>query len=104
MYMTIVLRLLEGRPEMHDRLRRNRTLLQAVNHSADRLKASHEAWKERLAQTHPGESACPIASEALELALEELEDNWTSGDPAEGGQPPTLDGAMAFVRSRLPPK
>ena len=104
MYKTIVLRLLEDRPEMHDRLHRNRTLLRAVNHSAGQLKASHEVWKERLARTNPGESECQIASEALELAIEELEDNLTSGVQADGGQPLTLDGAMAFIRSRPPPK
>lgn len=104
MYKTIVLRFLEDRPELHDRLRKNRQLLQAVNRLAEQLKASHEVWKDFLSQTNPAESEYQTASEALELAIKELADNLSSGAQPDGGQSLSLDEAMAFVRSHLPPK
>jgi hypothetical protein len=101
MYKTIVLGLLERFPELHGELCRNQTLLPAVNLYSTRLKESHEAWKERLSTARPGSDESQIASEALELALKELEDNLTSGVQPTGGQPPSLDGAMAFIRARM---
>ena len=45
-YKTIVLELLQQRPEMHDQLRRNRMLLPTLELYASELKTSHEAWKD----------------------------------------------------------
>jgi hypothetical protein len=72
-YKTIVLHLLEQRPRLYERLRRGRLLLPALDRHAAELKASHEAWKDRLARTKPGSDEMQIAGEALEIALRELE-------------------------------
>jgi hypothetical protein len=100
MYKTIVLALLQQRPETHDFPRRNRTLLSALDRWASRLKTGHEAWKERLSRARPSADEKQIASEALEIALSELEDSLTSAFPPSGGQPLSLGAAMAFLRAR----
>ena len=101
-YKTIVLQLLEQRPELHDRLRKSRTMLPTMERCARQLKGRHEAWKEILAQARPGSAASQIASEALELALKELEDRLSRGSPLEENEPLSLDAAMAYLR-RTPP-
>ena len=102
MYKTIVLELLQQYPEIHEQLRRNRTLLATLNLYASQLKASHETWTDRLSQAKPGSCENQLASEALELALRELEDCLASGLPPNGSGPASLDGAMAFIRGHKP--
>jgi hypothetical protein len=53
-YKTIILELLQQRPEMHEQLRKERKLLPALELYAKELKASHESWKEVLSQAKPG--------------------------------------------------
>ena len=77
-YKTMVLALLQERPETHNQLRSNRTLLSTVERHARELKANHETWKERLSKVRPGSDESQIASEALEFALKELEDCFPS--------------------------
>jgi hypothetical protein len=103
-YKTIVLELLKQHPEIHDRLRRSRMLLTTLDPYASDLKTRHEAWKDHLSRTMPGSHPSQIASEALEIALKELEDFLHSGAPPEGGEPPSLEGATAFIRGRTPHK
>ena len=102
-YKTIVLHLLEERPKMHDRLRKNRLLLPTMERLANELKTSHEAWKDTLSQARPGSDASQIASEALEMALKELEDSLPSESPPDEDEPLTLEAAMAFLRRHTPP-
>jgi hypothetical protein len=101
-YKTIVLELLKQRPEMHEQLCRKRLLLAAVEAYSRELKTSHEAWKGKLAEARPGSDPYQIASEALELALRELEDSLPSASPADG-ETLSLDEAMAFIRRHTPP-
>jgi hypothetical protein len=68
-YKTIVLGLIEERPEIHEKLRRTRTLLPTLELYAKKLKTSHEAWKEHLFKERPASDPSQIASEALEIAL-----------------------------------
>ncbi len=82
-YKTIVLELLQQRPEMHEQLRKNRKLLPTMEFYAKELKASHEAWKETLSQAKPGSDPSQIASEAMEMALKELEDRLPSESPQD---------------------
>lgn len=103
MYKTIVLELLQQRPEIHDELRRSRTLLATLSFYASKLKAGHETWKDRLSRARPGTGESQLASEALEVALQELEDCLTSGIPPNGSEPLSLGGAMAFIRGHTPP-
>ena len=101
-YKTIVLELLQQRPEMHDQLRKERKLLTTLEFYAKDLKESHETWKETLGQQRPGSDQNQIASEALEIALKELEDRLPAESHPDNNQPLSLDDAMAFLRHPTP--
>lgn len=101
-YKTIVLHLLEQRPEMHDQLRTSRTLLPTLNRMASELKSSHEAWKDRLLQARPDSGESQIAGEAMEIALKELEDSLPNESPQDEDEPLSLDAAMGFLRRHTP--
>jgi hypothetical protein len=103
-YKTIVLQLLEQRPEIYDPLRRQRQLLPAMEHYARELRSLHLAWKETLTQARPGSDDSQIGSKALELALKDLEDRLSSGSPRDGQEALSLDQAMAYVRTHSPKK
>lgn len=98
-YKTIILELLQQRPEIHEQLRMSRKLLTTVEYYARELKTSHEAWKETLGQERPGSDQSQIASEAMELALKELEDRLPSASQPNDNDPLPLDAAMAFIRN-----
>ena len=98
-YKTIILELLQQRPQMHHQLRKDRKLLPTMERYARELKASHEAWKENLSGLRPGSDQSQIASEALEMALKELEDRLPSESHPEGNEALSLDAAMAFIRN-----
>jgi hypothetical protein len=97
-YKTIILELLQQRTEMHDQLAKERKLLPTVELYAQELKTSHEAWKERLLALTPDSDQSQIASQALEMALAELEDRLPTEFPRDN-EPLSLDAAMAFIRS-----
>jgi len=96
-YKTIILELLQQRTELHEQLRITRRLLPTLETYAKELKASHEAWKETLAQAKPGSDQSQIAGEAMEMALKEMEDRLPSVSPQDDRELPTLDRAMAFL-------
>jgi hypothetical protein len=98
-YKTIVLELLQQRPEMHDQLRKDRRLLTTLEIYANELKDNHEAWTEMLSQANPGSDQSQIASEAMEMALKELEERLPSASPRNDQEAPSLDEAMAFIRN-----
>jgi hypothetical protein len=102
-YKTIVLELLQQRPEWYDQLCKHRMLLPTLDLFAKELKSRHDAWKDRLAQAKPGSDPTQIASEALELALQGLEDLLPSESPPDGSEPLSLDAAMAFLGRHTPP-
>ena len=97
-YKTIVLQLLEQNPEIYDPLRRQRKLLPTMEHYARELRSLHLAWKETLTEATPERDQTQIASEALELALKDLEGRLPSGSPRDGQEALSLDQAMAFIR------
>jgi len=102
MYKKIVLELLQQRPEMYHQLRQDRQLLPTMERHARELKTSHLAWKEVLSQAKPGSDPSQIASEALELALKELQDRLPPVSPLEDNGTLSLDAAMAFIRRHTP--
>jgi hypothetical protein len=102
-YKTMALELLQERPEIYNQLRKERRLLTALERYAGQLKSSHEAWTGRLSRARPGSDPSQIASEALEIALQELEACLTSPSPAGEGKPTPRDAATAFTRGRKPP-
>jgi hypothetical protein len=103
LYKTIVLELLEQNPALYEQLRKDRAMLSSLEVYASELKANHEAWKERLNQARPGSDSNQIASEALEIALQELEECLRSESPPDATGPLSLDGAMAYIRRHTPP-
>jgi hypothetical protein len=97
-YKTIILELLRQRPQMHEQLRTQRKLRTTLESYAKALKVSHEAWKEDLGQKNPDSNPSQIASEALEMALKELEDHLPSGSEADKKEALSLDEAIAYIR------
>jgi hypothetical protein len=98
-YKTIVLELIQQRPKLHEQLRSQRMLLTTLNRLAGELKARHQTWKQELKETRAG-SDSQIASEAMELAVGELEDRLSADSEEEARS--FLDAAMAFLRP-MPP-
>lgn len=104
LYKTIVLELLKDQyPVLHERLRQERKLLEAVDRYAIKLKAAHLIWMEQLRQVNPLSAEEAISSEALELAIEHLQGHLPS-EPETGDDAETfsLDAAMAFLNHRMP--
>jgi hypothetical protein len=99
-YKTIILELLRQRPQMHEQHRKSRKLLPAMEFYAKELKSSYEAWKETLSEAKPGSDQSQIASEALEMALKEMEDRLPSASSEGATEPLSLDAAMASIRNR----
>jgi hypothetical protein len=66
------------------------------------LKSSHADWKGHLKQENPNQPDGQIASEALELAIMDLQDCLASGSLPEEtlGLPLSLDAAMVFIRNQ----
>jgi hypothetical protein len=102
-YKTIVLQLLQQRPEIYDQLRQHRMLLSTLEVLARELKDRHDAWKDLLSQAKPGSDPSQIASEALEMALQGLEGFLPSESPPDENDPLSLEAAMAFIRRHTPP-
>jgi hypothetical protein len=96
--------MLKQRTRFHEQLRKDHNLLITMEICAKELKASHEAWKETLAQSRPGSDASQISSEALELAIQELEDRLPDESPRAEEEPLSLDAAMAFISKASPKK
>jgi len=77
-------------------------MLPTMERYAAELKTRHEAWKECLSLAMPGSDPSQIASEALELALKELEDRLPSASRPNDSEPLSLEEAMAFIRRQTP--
>jgi hypothetical protein len=101
-YKSIILELLQQRPQMYDQLRENHQLLKAVEAYASDLKRRHNAWKTYLARPEMVTDRSLIASVAMELASEELESSFPTEYPLLESEPLSLDAAMAFIRHSPP--
>jgi hypothetical protein len=85
-YKTIVLRLLEDHRSMYDQLRRERLALAALVHYSWELKARHQGWIEELRRASPKSDPSQISSQAMELALRDLQaDLPNESTPNEAG-------------------
>ena len=94
-YKTLTLQLIRAYPQIHNQLKSARAMLPTVDRLARELKTRHEVLKTLLAKERPGDPI-QISSEALEIALKELEER-LSAATAEA-ETLSLDGAMAFLR------
>ena len=101
-YKTIICELLQQRPQMHEQLRKDRRLLTVLENYAKELKASHEGWMHLLTQMRPGSNPSQISSEALEMAVKELEDRLPSESQQNESEALFLDAAMLFLNRRTP--
>jgi hypothetical protein len=102
LYKTIILELIQDRPELYERLRSTKRLLPALDAYATDLKTSHETWKGMIGRQRPDSDPARIASEALELAIEELRGRLPSESPTNEEETLSLDGAMTFLRRHSP--
>jgi FtsZ-binding cell division protein ZapB len=96
-YKTIVLEMLKERTALHEQLRQTHRLLPAMETYAKQLKASHQSWMETLSAARPGSDPAQISSEAMELALRELEDRLPPVSPQDESGLPTLEEATAYL-------
>ncbi len=101
-YLTITLQLLEDNPRLYDRLHQHRLLLPTLDFLARRLKDNHEAWKAHLRRTRPHSDPDQLANDALELALNDLQNALLIESPASDDEVLSLDAAMSFVRRHMP--
>ncbi len=100
-YKTIVLDLIQERPDLHQSLRHSRTLLSTMNEYALALKNCHEAWKVSLATARPNSDPQQIASEAMEVAIAQFEENLPQ-ESQPNDDPLSLDAAMEFLKRPSP--
>jgi hypothetical protein len=97
-YKTIVLELLQQQTELHEQLRLTRRLFPTMEALAKDLRARHETWKQELLAIHPNSEPAQISSEAMEMALSELEKHLHSESPQDVTEPLSLDQAMAYIQ------
>jgi hypothetical protein len=102
-YKTIILELIQQHPAFLDQLQSNRTLLSTVDRVAGLLRNSHETWISQLRQSRPGTDEQQLASEAMELALQEIESILPTGSDPDETEGLSLDEAMQFLRNHKPP-
>ena len=102
-YKTLTLQLLRQFP-IHSQLREKGQLEPAVDQYAQELKDSHETWKQQLAEGKPGSDESQIRAEALELALNDLQERFANQSFPQRHASLSLDSAMAFLRKATPPK
>ena len=89
LYKTITLELLkEEYPSLHDELRGRRQLLKALDRYSLYLKESHDSRKQELFKLRPASHPAQTASEALEIAIEDLKAKFS----AEQSHDSTLEG------------
>ena len=89
LYKTITLELLQEEfPSLHDELRVRRQLLKALDRYSLCWKESHDSRTQELLKLRPGSHPAQIASEALEIAIEDLKTKFS----AEQSHDSTLEG------------
>jgi hypothetical protein len=85
-YKTICLGLLEEHPALYEQLRLSRTLLSTMSDKAVALRRYHDDWKDQLTLAKPDWNPDQIASQALELAIQDLRDDLLCESPPSGGE------------------
>jgi hypothetical protein len=100
-YKTIVLELLKDRPVLHEQLRVSGTLLPTMEQLAVAFRACHLNRMKELAEARPGSDPSQLSSEALEMALQELQDSLPP-ESLPSDETFRLDQAMAFLQRHTP--
>ncbi len=103
LYKTICLELLQNQhPTLHEQLRQQRMLLQALTDYSYALKARHDHWKTEFRQANPDRDPAQISSEALEMAIEDLRASLPPESSTDETETLSLDAAMAYIRRHTP--
>ena len=100
-YKTIVMELIEQRPHLHEKLKRERKLLSTMERVARELKASREEIRRDLASEQPHMEASLISSQAMAMAISELEARMPPERPNEEKDELSLDQITASLSSPL---
>ena len=103
MYQTLILQMIKQRRELAYELKTAKKLMATVQNLAKDLKARHQELKTLLIEAKPGSDENLMSSEALEIALKEIENALDSSSEQDESGPLSLDGAMAFARRHTPP-
>ena len=101
-YKTIILERIRQDRDLHHSLKQSGSLAATLDRSAQELKRLHEALKADLAMARPEKDPSSITSEALEMALNEMESRFVSASPSDDANSLSLEGAMAFLRRATP--
>ena len=103
-YKTLTLQLLRQHPQIYNHLKQTRKVPQTLDLFSRELKLSNEDWKDSLSESRPGSEPSQIAAEALELALQDLEEQLQSELPPDGSESQTLDAAINYLRNPSQPE
>ena len=92
-YKTIILEWLEAMPQLLERLRRTRSVLPVLDQEARQLKSLHESQMATLLRLRPGLDSLTAGSMALEIAVEQWQEDFLSRASASGwaGRPEAMD-------------
>jgi hypothetical protein len=102
-YKSIILELLQDLPELYEQLRSSKRLLPAIDAYAIELKTAHAEWMEQLSESRPDSDPSQLASEALELAIQDLTGRLLSVSPKDEAEPAlSLDDAMTYIKRHTP--
>ena len=103
LYKSIALEMLQTEfPRLHHRLKTSRSVLPALDGYGTMLKRCHEGWMEQIEQAKPESDPAQIASEALELAIEDLRESFRAELPPSEAGPLSLETAMEYVKRHTP--
>ncbi len=103
-YKTIVLEFLKQQhPALHERLHAKRQLTRIVNAYATYLKSKHVAWIDSLLPTGQWGNASQVSRQALEIALEDLQESLRIDFTIDDSGPLPLDAVRTFIRRHTPP-
>jgi hypothetical protein len=101
LYKTIVLELLQQVEEIYSLLLRRRTMMPTLDRYAVELKDIHQAWIDRLTRQSPAGDTTLLGSEALELAIRDVQNRLRIEFQPDDGTS-FLDGAIANGRNPTP--
>jgi len=99
LYKTIVLELLQLEEEIYSILLRHRTLMPTLDRYAMELKNIHDTWINRLTRQSPAGDPTLLSSEALELAIRDVQNRLRIEYLSDQDETTFLDGAMATMRA-----
>lgn len=101
-YKTIVLELLRDRPALHEQLRVSGTLQASMEQLAVAFRACHLEHLKELAESRQASDPAQLSSEAMELAVKELQDSLPGELASEDTELFSLDQAMTFLHRHMP--